>query len=223
MRKIIILAVISVFTSFITNAQEREYSKGKWYLGPHVGITNNIPSIKGYDFTNGYNVGAFGGYSFTNLLGINSGALYSWESSLDFRQEYLKIPAIFMLHFKQVHFGLGLQYNLSISDIGYLNLKTSNMSYVSGIFEFGFNSPYLPLPGGGIIYIGFSTRYIFRVGYALYPWSYSTQGGVVGGVIQDDYYFEYRPFFIEFALQYNIGQHFSIFNSKTKETVVRRR
>lgn len=221
MRKIIILAAISVFTNFSITAQENEYEKGQWQLGPHIGVIN--PGINTINVYNGYDFGVYGGYSFTKLLGTNAGVLYSNEYNFDFKQEYLKIPAIFMFQFNQIHLGLGLQYNLSLSNIEFLNLKSSSMNYVSGIFEFGFFSSYLPLYYGGGFDTGLSFRYLIRLGYALNPLSYSTQGGIVGGVMQEDFYYETQPFFIEIALQYNIGQHFSIFNSKTKETVVRRR
>lgn len=221
MRKIIILAVISVFTSFSITAQENEYEKSQWQLGPHIGVIN--PGINTINVYNGYDFGVYGGYSFTKLLGTNAGVLYSNEYNFDFKQEYLKIPAIFMFQFNQIHLGLGLQYNLSLSNIEFLNLKSSSMNYVSGIFEFGFFSSYLPLYYGGGFDTGLSFRYLIRLGYALNPLSYSTQGGIVGGVMQEDFYYETQPFFIEIALQYNIGQHFSIFNSKAKETIVRRR
>ena len=97
------------------------------------------------------------------------------------------------------------------------------MNYLSGIFEFGFSSSYLPLYYGGIIDIGLNFRYLIRLGYALNPLSYSTHGGIVGGIMQEDSYYETQPFFIEIAIQYNIGQHFSIFNPMSKKSVVRRR
>ncbi|MDD3724154.1 MAG: outer membrane beta-barrel protein [Bacteroidales bacterium] len=222
MKKIIALVVIAVFTSFSINAQEDEYEKGQWQLGPHIGVIN--PGINAVNESNGFNFGVYGGYSFTKLLGTNAGILYSNECNFDyFRQDYLKIPATFNFQFNQIYLGLGLQYNLSLSDIEYLNLKTSSMNYLSGIFEFGFSSSYLPLYYGGIIDIGLNFRYLIRLGYALNPLSYSTHGGIVGGIMQEDSYYETQPFFIEIAIQYNIGQHFSIFNPMSKKSVVRRR
>lgn len=199
----IILLVLFAFTLNL-NAQEDDYEAGQWHFGPHIGLI--IGSSTGdfrQDLSWGYDIGVYAGYSFTDLLGVNLSALYGNEDYVVSKMDYLKIPALFLLQFNSRHLGLGFQYNHALTKQDGLEYLSYNNNYLSGIIEFGYI--YMFSADAGISGI----RSLIRVGYAITPRSYTVGGQVVGGVTQDKEKFDYNPYFIEFAMQYNIGQFFN--------------
>ncbi|MCK9163620.1 MAG: hypothetical protein M0O93_04660 [Bacteroidales bacterium] len=199
----IILLVLFAFTLNL-NAQEDDYEAGQWHFGPHFGLVigSSIGDIK-QDFSLGYDIGAYAGYSFTDLIGVNLSALYGHEDFVSSKMDYLKIPALFLLQFNAKHLGLGFQYNHALTKQDGLEYLSYNNNYLSGIIEFGYI--YMFSVDAGISGI----RSLIRVGYAITPRSYTLGESVLWGVTTPKEKFDYNPYFIEFAVQYNIGQHFN--------------
>lgn len=228
MRKLKFTSVLLLFLALGLNlkAQDNDYAAGQWSFGPHLSWTAGFRTGGG-DFGGyamGINAGAYFGYSFTDLLGVNTGVLYGNDGLFFFESEYIKVPALLLFQFSSKHLGLGFQYHHSITELDKTVFVDYNESYLSAIIEFGY-FPQIPYYAGGeIIYLPSKMRTLIRVGYALTPKTYTILGEMPyeeGAVRKPNTDKQFNPIFFEFAVQYNIGQHFN--NQKATRKKTRRR
>lgn len=220
MKKIKIIFIAALFITINLNAQNDEYEAGQWHFGPHLSAFFGAASGENSDEIGGINIGinagAFGGYSFTDLIGVNVSALYSYEDWLEWKYNYLRVPALLLFQFNTKHLGLGIQYShLLTSDFRDVTpFKSSN--YLSGIIEYGYYPNLLFFsPTEGFFTERSIIRYIIRIGYAITPLT-TTAEGAKGNL---------KPFFLETCIQYNIGRNFhdNKYSKKRSKAKKRRR
>lgn len=204
--KLSLIVSLFLFLALNLNAQENYYEAGQLHFGPHIGVSLGFHTNK--DIFVGYDIGAYGGYSFTDLLGVNVSALYGRELGIGQKINYLKVPVLLLFQFNSNHLGIGFQYNHPLTQIDKLLYTSISNNHLSCIIEFGSHSSVFNVFSALLDDNSSIFRSLIRVGYAITPTSYVYQE-----ITSEDVYrlVEYKnnPFFVELALQYNIGQHFN--------------